>query len=770
MKNFRFVFFSVLICLFSGNIISQVSVGALKSAGINSEQDLKKLGVSSAEIERAKAEFFGGEESVSATSGDLKGEVDTETKKDELKEISVPVVNLKSSQLVDDENVYGHSIFRNGSVNIIKNSDRVKAPESYRLVAGDKINITIWGYSEFSGEFIVGELGNITPKLVGRINLKGKTFSTAREIVTSKFGRVYDLKNSQIAIDLSYSQVISVNVIGEVQKPGSYSVPSLNSAFNILALAGGPTELGSIRSIEIRRDGKLVRELDVYEFMFAPKSFENQYLQDGDFIVVNPMQGTVEAKGELKRPTLYEFKQGDKYSDLLRFSGGYSAMANTSNINITRVHNNQLQLFSIEELLAGQKDFLLKNGDEIEVLKVSNLVRNSVSIKGAVHIPGFYPFTAGTKISDLISSSKGLTYKAFTGIGHLYRLTEDLSYEIKSFQLGKVISSTSSTDDLILQEFDQIIIFNKDSFLNKESVAVSGMVNAPGSYDFREGMTLEDLILLSNGAKLEADLNKIEIERVGYKAKTDEGGYIEIFSLTYPNDKGFKLSAFDKISFRKLTGFNYQQTIEIRGEVKFPGKYSLTGNNDKISDLIARAGGTTQWAYLENAVVTRIDGGLGLLLLNLEKVLSDEDSKFNYVLKPGDYITIPKISNVVTIKGAIGFKFVNGTDERINSPFHKGKRAGYYIRKYGGGYDKYAKKNKIYVIGINGLVRKGTFFGWIKPKVRRGDEIIVNYKPKKATKEKGDRIIDWNKTIESMTIKITGIATFWIVLQRIDLS
>jgi len=191
--------------------MSQASMSALKSAGINSEQDLKKLGISSAEIAKAKAEYFGAKKS--GSTEDVTGEVNGENKAAEIKVITVLKVKLTSSKVNEKGGIYGHSIFRNGSVNIIKNSDRIKAPDNYTLVSGDKINITIWGYSEFSGEFIIGESGNITPKLVGRINLKGKTFSTARKIIQSRFGRVYDLKNSQIAIELSYSKVISINVI-----------------------------------------------------------------------------------------------------------------------------------------------------------------------------------------------------------------------------------------------------------------------------------------------------------------------------------------------------------------------------------------------------------------------------------------------------------------------------------------------------------------------------------------------------------------------------
>ena len=765
MRNFHFLIFILLFACIEQSLSAQVSLSTLKSAGVNSEDDLRKLGVSKEQINKAKEEFFKKQTGLKKPVK-TESEIGIDNKKENIKEISDTKIEFKNKNKYKKDSIYGHSIFRDGAVNIIKNSDRIKAPDDYVLVSGDKINVTIWGFSEFSGEFVLGEAGNITPHLVGRINLKGKSFKTVRKIIKSRFGNVYDLKNSQISIELSYSKVISVNVLGEVNNPGTYSVPSLNSAFNILSLAGGPTNMGSVRSIEIRRNGKLFQELDIYTFMFSPRSFKDQFLQDGDFLIVKTRKGVVEVKGEVNRPGKYEFKEGDKYSDIMKFCGGLSTMANSSSINIKRVYKNQLKMFSIENVLNGKKDFNLINGDEIEVLKISNLLRNSVSIKGAVNTPGFYPFFKGDRVSDLISKSRGVTYEAFTLLAHVYRLKKDLTYDVKSFDLGKVLSAPNSSENLLLEEFDQIIIFNKDSFLNDRSISVSGMVNNPGDFEYKAGLTIRDVILLSNGLKLEADLNHIQVERINFE--TNDSGNVDIKNLNYPKDLSFELSAFDKIHFRKIPGFLYQQTVTINGEVKFPGNYSLKGNNERIIDLIKRSGGFTELAYVESASINRKEGDLGLLLLNLKDVLKKSKSKFNYVLKPGDVITIPKITNIVTIKGAIGYKFINEKKDVINSPFHKGKRANYYIKKYGGGYDQDAKRNKVYVVGYNGLVKHSKFFGLIKPKVKKGDQIIVKYKEKKSEKVK-EKNINWNNIIENISIKITGIATLWVLLDKVNL-
>lgn len=764
MRKLKLIVFILCINFFSSAIVAQVSLSALKSAGINSEEDLTKLGVSSTEINRAKEEYFQ-KNNQEGSSGAT--EVDEEIKKENVKNISEQKLILSPPSITTDDEIYGQSLFRSGSVNVIENSDRIKAPDDYVLVSGDKINITIWGYSEFSAEFILDDLGNITPKLVGRINLKGKDFKTVREIIKSKFGRVYDLKNSQIAIELSYSKIISVNVAGEVKKPGSYAVPSLNSAYNILALAGGPTEVGSIREIEIRRNGNLINVLDFYNFMLSPESFKSQYLQDGDFIIVRLRKGTIEIKGEVKRAGKYEFKNGDKFSDIMKYCGGFSAMADSSSVNIVRIEGSLKKMISLEDLASKTSDFEIKNGDEIEVLSVSPLVRNSVSIRGAVNVAGHFSFKEGDKISDLLTKASGVTYQAFDEIAHLYRTNEDLSYEIKSFNLGAVLKNQNSSQNLELKEFDQILIFNKDSFLNDSYVIVDGFVNITGRYTYKKGMVLSDLVLLANGFKNGADINHIEIERVLENNFGTDSLSINLISVSYPVDRNVEIKEFDRIIFRQISGYELGRLVTIEGEIRHPGTYTLLGKDDNVLDLIKRSGGLTEFAYLSNARIVREEAGVGLLLLDLDKVFKDENSKYNFRLKPGDKIIIPKVKDVVSISGAIGYTFVNNNSEEINSPFHKGKRASFYIKKYGGGYDKKAKKREVYVIRESGLVVESRFFGLIKPKVERGDKIVVSYKEEKVKKESEEKI-DWNNAIESGIVKITGILTLYILLDRIN--
>lgn len=763
MFVFRFLICFMILGLTSISSTGQVSLSQLKGAGINSEEDLKKLGIPQSEIDKAKADLLKPKNGGSSNVG---GEVDEKVKKEEIKSISVPKAKYNTEKKKEVELVYGQSVFRSGAVNIIKNSDRIKAPDDYVIGAGDKISVTIWGFSEFSDEFTVGELGNITPKLVGRINLKGKSFKTAKAIVKSRFGKVYDLKNSQIAVDLSYSKVISVNVLGEVQKPGTYSVPSVNSAFNILALAGGPTKLGSVRSIEIRRNGKLISELDVYNFMMKQGIAKIQYLQDGDFIVVNQRKGVVSVSGEVNRSGVYEYKDGDSWSDLERYFGGYKALADTASISIVRVANSELRLFS-KKSISVNGDFDLKDGDRVVVLPIADLVRGKVEVSGAVNIEGAYQFEQGMKVFDLITKAKGLNHKAYTETAHLIRIKPDLTEEVLPISLVNVMNDQSSSDNFLLNEFDKVLVFSKDSFLVSKTVTISGMVKSPGKIVYRDGMTLNDLVLLSNGLKDEADKSKIEIERLTYTRTGKDSSYIKIFTVNFENDKSFKIQPLDRVSFRKLPEFTFYKSIEIVGQVKYPGKYSLSSENDKVLDLIMRAGGVTDWAYLKKAKIYRTEDSLGLLVLNLEKVLKSARSKYNYILRPGDRIEIPKVNDVVSINGAIGFKSINEKSNGINTPYIKGKRASFYIKKFGGGYDVGAKRRGVYVVGYDGIVKHSKFFGIFKPRVNKGDKIVVNYKEKKASKSRNDKV-NWNERIESITIKLTGLATLWAVLDRIS--
>lgn len=742
--------------------LAQVSINDIRNAGIKSEEDLKKLGVSDEEIQKIKTEIFGGVSNKPSTNktGEVKPLEEEGPVKNELP-VSQPI--KEETQKTESLSIYGQKIFKSGYFSIKQNSDRILAAPNYTLGTGDRISVTIWGSSEFSDEFTLDEYGNITPTLVGRINLKGKTFSQAQQIIKSRFGRVYNLTSSKIAINLSYSKVISVNIVGEVIKPGTYNIPSVNSAFNLVSLAGGITKLGSVRSIEIRRQGKLVSELDLYHFLNAPDKFSNQYLQDGDFIVVKPYFGTISLRGEIKRPGLYEVKPKESLVDLIDVAGGFQTFADKEAVNIIRIEDNQLMFHTYNYEIIQSTEFSVRSGDIVSVLKIPELVNGMVEIRGAVNVPGEYKYQSGMKVSDLLKLANGTNRTSYLKHAQIIRTNKDLIQEIIKLDLEEIIQNPGSKSNLLLQEFDLVKVFNSENLKQKYSVYAKGALNKSGETEFYEKMSLEDLILEFDGLRKEADYNNIQIERVVYSKNDSLTSYVRLIKLSYPKDSNFKLSANDIVHFRILPQFQKQQTIKIIGEVKYPGEYSLCGGGDKLSDLIERAGGLTEWASLKGTQLNREQNNLGLILMDLEEALNKKDSKYNYILKEGDVISIPRVSNLVSISGAIGYH--NENENLVSSPFHQNRRAGFYVKKYGGGYATKAQRRRVYVVSENGMIKDSRLFGWIKPRVEAGDKIVVNYKKPKQKREKGDPI-DWNRVIENTTIKLTGVLTLLILADR----
>ena len=749
--------FILLLVFMSTCALSQVSLANLKTLGVDSEDDLKKLGVSQREIDKAKKDL-----SKNNSKPSKEPQKKETPKKPETQKITKPDV-LPSPY--NPKKVFGQSYFQQGYFNLKENSHRINPPGNYILGPGDNISITIWGTSEFENQFILDEFGNINPEIVGRINLRGLTFTQAKQVIRSRFSRVYNLKSSRTAINLTYSKVISVNIVGEVKKPGTYSVPGINSAFNLISLAGGVTELGSVRTIEIRREGKVINVLDLYKFILNPDEFSDVFLQDGDYIIVKTQGAVINIKGEIKRPGKFEVTQKDNLDDILNIAGGFSAHANKNEVNFKRVEKNKWVFRSYKLNSPEYKTLPLNNGDEVEILKISDIIYGLVKVTGAINVEGEYTYKENMRVNDLILKAGNLNKNSYLEHAQLFRTNSNLSLSVISLNLKEVITNPNSSSNFLLKENDSLVIFDKSKLNFKHSITTRGALNKTGTIDFANGLTLNDVILKFNGLRMNADHKMIEIERISYSNKDSNNSYIEVINLEYPRDQSFKIKPEDIINFRSLPNFVGQKSVYISGEVKYPGIYTLNGSDEKLSDLIERAGGITNWAFLDGAQLKRQANDLGLILMNLKQAINKPNSKYNYILNPNDSISIPKNTNIVSISGAIGYKNVNNNNNIISSPFHKNLRAGFYIRKYGGGYSKEAKKRMVYVIGSNGLVKESTFFGTVKPKVKPGDRIIVKSKKEKREKTKGEKV-NWNSVIENVTLKATAILTLLVLTQQ----
>jgi protein involved in polysaccharide export with SLBB domain len=739
-----------------------------------SKSDLDAYGVSQADIERLSKQYGVG---TTTPSSPAKNEtikevvVDKEVKKEEeVKPSESPSVNN------NDHYVYGRDLFNNKNLKVYESATHIKAPSNYVLGVSDEITINIWGYSEHSGVYRIDDDGAIQPKIVGKIYLKGNTFAQAQQIIKSRFSSSYDLANSQISIELNYSKVIRVNIVGEVKNPGTYSVPAINSVFNILSLAGGINKNGTVRNIEVKRAGKTVKILDVYAFLKNP-SFENDFfLMENDFIVVNNIGNVVELKGKVKRQELYELKPNEGIIELLEYSGGILSSAYTEYVNLYRYQDNKDILIEIPyaELVKTKKNFILKDGDRIEVKNIPSETRNRVEISGEVNLSGSFLFKSGMTVKDLIMRAEGLKTTAYMEKAFIRRLKEDYTFEKIEINLNNELNSVTTT---LLNEFDKITVASKKDFTDEFKVEIIGNVRNPNKFDYTENFTLSDLLFLAGGVLPEADLTKVEITRkYDFKSKTTLGKQtletIEIDSdILSEKNKNYKLLPGDVVIVRKNPMFKDNDFVTIEGEVKYPGTYIISSKNEKITDLLDRAGGLTDWAFLEGAYIERdkaIEGD-ALTVLDLKKLIDAGEKRFDYIIRAGDKIVIPRSKDFIKLSGAVRFPKVDEFGA-INIPVHNDRNARFYVNKYGGGFDKKAHKSKIYTESPGGQVKRTINVGLFKiyPKVRVGDHIYIVYKQEKIKKEKEEKEkVDWNRVIENTSTKLTGIATFYLLLQRI---
>lgn len=747
-------FFSVaLILLGITSLMSQLSLSDIQEMGIRSEADLKKMGFSDSEILSIKSQYLNGNnKSNDSESNDEELSHEIEEDKVEVKVAQPEVKTTKSF-------IYGHDVFTNGSISIKENNDRIKAPGNYLIGTGDVVSVVIWGSSEFSGSFTVDDYGNITPRLVGRINLKGKRFDQAKKIIQSSFARVYDLNNSEISIELSYSKIINVNVVGEVNMPGTYTVPSINSAFNVLALAGGVSELGTLREIKIIRASGDIVNLDVYEFMMNPEAFGSEYLTDGDFIVVSTAKNIVTVKG-VKRAMKYELSSGESLADLLNYSGGVMANHDNRFAHVKRKTSEGEEIIDVD--FSQFDSYKMNDGDEVEFYQLVDELVNLVTIEGAVLSPGSYEFKEGETIGDFVKRSGGARKGSHLQVAYVFRKIDGGGREIKRISIEKMMTD-SAWSGITISEGDVVHIIDHNDLYTEKEVKVTGEVKNPKKYTFYENMKLSDLIILSGGVTAQVDLSKVEIERINFEA--EGGDYVQVISVNVSSGEDYILEPFDIVNLRALPEFTFHEGVKIIGEVKYPGYYSLSSSSEYLLDIVERAGGLTEEAYLQGGYIQRRKDSIGLVVIKFEDLLKSESSKYNYNLKPGDVIYVPEKTNTVTIEGQIGFNNVDGEASRISCPVHNNKRAKYYVKRYGGGYTRNAKRSETYVVKYNGMVAKSKMFGLISPKVGDGDVIKVKEKEKAKKVERED--IDWNRTIESFSVKLSGIVTLWVLINQI---
>lgn len=702
-----------------------------------------------------------------------------------------PVVEQVIEQAISNDTpssapagIWGQDIFRNGSIDLFDKVPNAKVSDNYIIGAGDQINVSIYGWAYYNGNLTVSEDGYITTVETGRIYLKGLTFSAARQLVRQRFASSFDLVHSTFDMTLTYSKTIKVSIVGEVVKPGTYNISSVNTAFNALVAAGGVTDIGSVRNIQVKRNGKVIKTLDVYQFLMNPGSTDDTYLEANDYIIVNGIGRVVDVQGEINRPLKYELVKGENLNELIAYAGGLRSTAYKRNVTIFRYINNENVVldFNLDSLERERVNFPLLDGDKITFARIPEVVENIVTIQGSCRFPGNYQLTEDMRISDLIAKAKGLNYDAYTDRAYLIRKNDKLNDVYIPFDLQEVIDNPNSAFNFKLTKFDVIDIFSKQEFRETFNVSISGSVKVPGIFPYYEKMTLKDLLYYSGGLKVEEANSRIEISRIVNfnEANSDnEPTRVVIQSISIGKQleledgaNTFQLQPYDQVFVRNTPEFEYQKNVTVLGEVKFPGVYTLTSRTETLADVIERAGGLTQWAYAEGATMNRND--VASTLVFLHKALENPESKYNYVLREGDVITVPKAGDLVALKGEIKYPFV-GDPGTVIVPFEKGRSARFFIKKYGKNFDDDAKRSETYIVEPNGYVRRthNLLFIHFYPRVKvKGCQVVVPQKPE----EKPDapeapsaprEPFDWNTFATTLSAGILSFATIYVLILKV---
>lgn len=505
--------------------------------------------------------------------------------------------------------IFGYKVFHNRELDFSP-SMNIPTPQNYTIGTGDQLLIDIYGASQQNYDLKVNPEGKVFIPHVGPVQVAGLTIEAATSRLRSSLDNIYsglstESPNTFLQIRLGDIRTITVSMVGELTKPGTYTLPSFASVFNAMFAAGGPNENGSFRSIQVYRDSKLVGEVDIYDFLLRGNQEGNVMLKDNDVVIVQPVQTRVEIEGPVRRPGLFEVKPDESLKDVLNFAGGFDNKAFQERISVTRSTGTQMK---VDDIGADFYDtFSPKDGDHFKVGQILKRYENRILVTGAVFRPGEFALTEGLTVKELIKRAGGLKGDAFTNRATLYRTGNNLRQEIISIDLEGVMKG--NVPDVDLQREDVLDISSIYDLKEEYYVKISGEVNRTGVYPYAKDMTVGDLILRSNGLKESASNSLIEISR---RVRSQDGSIAEIIILDVdpdlnirPEDKEVVLQPFDHVFIRRSPGFQRERIVEIEGEVLYPGDFVLRKTDERISDLLNRAGGLNQYAYAEGATLIR---------------------------------------------------------------------------------------------------------------------------------------------------------------------
>lgn len=635
----------------------------------------------------------------------------------------------------------------------------IQTPKTYEIGIGDQLLIHIWGNSQNDYQLNVNRNGQIIIPDVGPIYIAGLTFDAAEDRIKQRLTEIYsdmggDKPGTFAQINMGQLRSIQVSLVGEVNTPGTYTLPVTATVFNGLYLSGGPGEIGSFRNIKVIRDNEIVKTIDVYNFLVNADPSDNITLKDGDIIFVPPVEKQVEVTGEFKREGLFELKENEMLDDVIRFAGGFTENAYLARTQILRKTQQGQQINDIRyDQLATTP---LVNGDVIQNARITESFENRVSIAGAVYRPGEYEWSEGLTLSELINKADSLTPDAFQARGIITRYNLDLTTTAIAFSVAEIAGGTK---DIVLQPEDMVLIKSHFSLKEQPYITVNGEVLNPGQFNWSDNLTLGDAIFLAGGLSEGADSTFIEIaRRLSYEdaaSMSDTIGHVLIANISRnlaigENDADILLKPWDQISIRRAPNFRQSETAFITGEVVYAGAYAVTDKRMRISDLVEMAGGYTPQAYLKGATLERFSEELGSerVAIDLQAILNQPKGDKDLFLNNGDRINIPEFIQTVKITGSVQNPF--------SITYESGHNARYYIDR-SGGFEARAHRKKTYVQYPNGetAVAKGLIFRRY-PEVTPGSVVIVPEKPERQPSDTG-RWLAIASAIASLTVSIATI-------------
>ena len=660
---------------------------------------------------------------------------------------------IKKAQLEDNtyngKIVFGRDIFNKKALSFEPNMN-IATPTSYVVGPGDKVFIDVYGASQKSEQLQVSPDGTIQVTGYGPIHIGGLSVAQANARIKETLGSRY--KSSEVRLTVGQTRTISVNIMGEVAAPGTYTLSAFATVFHALYMAGGVNGIGTLRNIKVFRGGRQVTSVDLYDYILNGKLTGNVRLADNDVIMVGPFDCIVDVAGYVKRPMAYEMKKNESVATLLKYAGGFASGAYKKAVRLNRVAGDRYSAYNVPEFeMAG---FKVADGDSVTVDSILPRYENTVAVEGSVFHPGQYDLGSNPTVRALVQSAGGVTEIAFLNRAVLHRMKPDRTWRVISVDLEGILNGTSA--DIPLENEDILTIAIRQDKSNLRVVQIIGEVKVPGTYDYAENETIEDLIIQAGGLTDAASTARVDVSRriIDPKATTYRKEISQNFSFTLKDgllidgDRSFTLMPYDEVIVRSSPGYMPQRNILVSGEVLYEGAYALNKKNLRLSDVIAMAGGVTDQAYVRGARIERplnedekfrlehllkmaqVQGGSGLdaskmgqdtvyyVGIELDKALANPGSDYDVVLREGDRLVVPEYSGTVKI---------NGNVMHPNTvAYMQGKSYKWYINK-AGGYGNGAKRSKAYILYQNGLVSRAS-----KGKIEPGCEIIVPNKTRSA--------------------------------------